>query len=222
MRFYKTPYLVRTIFNRYTWRRPGDEQVIYLTFDDGPIPRLTDYICQVLNEYHAKATFFCVGENLRKHPGEAERLIKQGHVIGNHTHHHLKAWQTKASTYLNDIKMFEREFCGRFGASSYSWLFRPPHGQLRPGIGRAVRKMGYEVIMWDILSYDFDSRIDPSLVLPQLTAKTAPGSIVVFHDNYKAEKNLKRILPAFISHFANRGFTFEALKKRSGVNEIKN
>lgn len=219
MRFYRTPYLVKVFFNGYTWQRPGDDKVIHLTFDDGPIPRLTEYICSVLSDYNAKATFFCVGENLHKHPSAAAGLLKRGHVIGNHTYHHLKAWKAKTSTYLNDIKMFEDEFCGKFEAPSYSWLFRPPHGQIKPGLARAIVKMGYEIIMWDTLSYDFDGRINPATALEKLKTKTLPGSIVVFHDNYKAESNLKQLLPAFLSHFASRGFRFEILKNKNIENK---
>lgn len=211
MRFFTTPLWIRHLFSQCTWSLPASEKVIYLTFDDGPIPQHTDKILQTLAGFDAKATFFCVGDNIRKFPEIARKIVAAGHVIGNHTFHHMKAWSTQKALYLKDVDLFEKEIADRLESPAFSRLFRPPHGQLTPAIYKALLKKGYKVIMWDLLSYDFDSKLNVKKALAILKENTKPGSIVVFHDNYKAESNLKRILPEYLSWFSNSGFRFEAL-----------
>lgn len=213
MRFFKIPAAVRYCFPKCTWRLPASGKVIYLTFDDGPIPRHTEFILKTLDEYDAKATFFCVGDNLRKHPAIAVNIAERGHVIGNHTCHHLKAWKTGRLEYLNDIALFEKEYARLFGGSSRTSLFRPPHGQLTPALYRALTRMNYKIVMWDLLSYDFDAGLNAEKAGNVLKSSATEGSIVVFHDNYKAENNLRHMLPAFLSHFSKKGFRFNALER---------
>lgn len=211
MRFFKTPLWVRHLFPQCIWSMPASGKVIYLTFDDGPIPQHTDKIIKTLAGFDAKATFFCVGDNIRKFPEIAREIKAAGHAIGNHTFHHVKAWSTQKEMYMKNVDLFEKEATDRLGNYPGSCLFRPPHGQLTPAIYNALLKKDYKVIMWDLLSYDFDRNLNAEKALAILKQKTKPGSIVVFHDNYKAELNLQRILPEYLSWFSDAGFRFATL-----------
>lgn len=213
MKFFVTPPVVKFLFPKCAWSIATNEKVIYLTFDDGPIPLNTNFILDVLDQFNAKATFFCVGDNIRKFTEIGKEILDRGHVIGNHTFHHVQAWKTDKSTYLNDVNLFEEEFLAKYGESFYSKLFRPPHGQLTPHLYRTLLKKDYKIIMWDLLSYDFDKRLNKKRAADVIKQKTRNGSIMVFHDNYKAEKNLSYLLPDYLSHFSERGYAFKAIAK---------
>jgi peptidoglycan/xylan/chitin deacetylase (PgdA/CDA1 family) len=197
-----TPRLVQRIFPRFTWRVPTQEPVLYLTFDDGPIPELTPWVLDTLRPYGAKATFFCVGENVQRHPGIFAQLRAEGHGIGNHTHNHLNGWRTDTLPYLHNVRR-----CARLVPSR---LFRPPYGRLRRQQADFLRRH-FQVVLWDVLSGDFDPGITPQRCLQNVLASARPGSIVVLHDNVKATRNLQYALPGILDHFAGKGWRFERL-----------
>lgn len=183
-----------------TWHMDRRANNIYLTFDDGPIPELTPWVLDQLKEYNAKATFFCVGENIKKHPEIAKRIILEGHSIGNHTYNHLKGWLTSASSYIENFQKFEKE-------AFHTNLFRPPYGKIKPSQRKEISKT-HEIVMWDILSGDFDPKVSPQQCANNVIKNSTPGSIIVFHDNIKATENLKIALPATLKHFSEKGCSF--------------
>ncbi len=210
MRLYpvKTPYILERLFPHYTWKRSSSNNSIYLTFDDGPTDELNPFIISTLKEYEVKANFFCVGENLRKNRGEAMKLIDQGHRLGNHTQKHLNGWKTGMKTYLDSIDLCQ-ENLEQLGVTVK--LFRPPYGRITKKQGQAVLKQGYEIIMWDVLSGDFDQNLSKEKCLKNSMKYIGPGSIIVFHDNVKAESNLKYVLPRFLEQMLSEGNNFELL-----------
>jgi len=202
MPFVKTPVIVRKIYPDLIWHLPTQGKKIYLTFDDGPIPGLTTWVLEQLNKYNARATFFCVGDNVSKHPIIYNSILENGHTTGNHTHHHLNGWFTLNKTYLKNI-----EECSNHVNSK---LFRPPYGKITRKQIKAVAQ-NFKIIMWDVLSYDFDATIKPEKVLDNVILNAGSGSIVVMHDSIKAEKNLRYALPPILEYFSGKGFSFEAI-----------
>lgn len=204
IRFYKTPWMIRVRNPDLVWKLP-DTQSIYLTFDDGPNPEVTPWVLNELARVNAKATFFCLGKNLRAQPSLASEIIKSGHTIGNHTDNHLNGWKTLAADYHNDIRACDDELM-KLGVSNQ--LFRPPYGRVRSN--QLVGLKNRRIIMWSHLSWDFDARLNVEKSLNALK-KASEGSILVFHDSKKAFSNLKKLLPEVLSHFHNKGFKFDAL-----------
>ena len=215
LHFYKTPGILKKISKDLIWDIQADNgKEIYVTFDDGPIPQLTEYLLDVLSDFNAKATFFCVGENIVKQPELFDRIIRDGHAVGNHTYNHLKGWSTKNKRYFANIEKCQSTINNHLPKTRQP-LFRPPHGQITRSQIKALRT-NYKIIMWDILAYDFDNSHAPEVSLKKLVDKTAPGSIVVFHDNYKAESKIKYMLPKFLDHFALLEFKFKKIGQ-SGI-----
>ncbi|MEM9990821.1 MAG: polysaccharide deacetylase family protein [Bacteroidota bacterium] len=198
----KTPQLVQKLFPKFTWRIPTTEKVIYLTFDDGPIPEITPWVMQQLNLHDAKATFFCVGENVVRYPNIFQALLAEGHQVGNHTQQHLDAWKTSTSRYLNNVAQ-----CAKSVASP---LFRPPYGHLTPSQAKALQKQ-YRIILWDVLSGDFDPSISKEQCWQNIQQHTTAGSIVVLHDSWKAAEKLRYVLPKTLAFFSKQGYIFRAL-----------
>jgi peptidoglycan-N-acetylglucosamine deacetylase len=209
MRFFRTHRLVQQLLPGFTWRGPGLDQTIYLTFDDGPIPEVTEFVLEALAPYGARATFFCVGDNIRKHPDIARRVALAGHRLGNHTYNHLKGWQTPLADYLQNIALCEAALQPYVDAGQPK-LFRPPHGRMARDQFRQVSKH-YQVVMWEVLTYDFDAALPPEVILAKAIRHTRPGSVVVFHDSLKASRNLTYVLPRYLDHFAGQGYQFLAL-----------
>lgn len=201
-----TNHFVHKLFPHYVWRLPSAEKVIYLTFDDGPIPEVTPWVLAELEKYNAKATFFCVGDNVRKHPSIFEQVVASGHSIGNHTFNHLNGWKTTDSIYLENVKLCQNYL--DTSQKNAKKLFRPPHGRLSSSQSALLRKE-YEIIMWDVLSGDFDQSLKAEVCLQKAIYYTQKGSIVVFHDSEKAKKNLYFALPRYLDHFSKQGFRFE-------------
>jgi len=199
----KTPAFLPFLMPSYTWRVPTTEKTLYLTFDDGPIPVVTPWVLETLRTYAAKATFFCVGDNVQKHPEVFQQVISEGHAVGNHTFNHLNGWKTDTNTYLENVAQCSRVFNSK--------LFRPPYGRLRPQQLKAL-KSEYQIVMWDILSGDFSQKISGDTCLQQVMQYARPGSIVVLHDSLKAERNLRYVLPRVLEGLGGEGFRFEALK----------
>lgn len=198
----KTPNFIQDLFPNFTWRVPTQEKVIYLTFDDGPIPKVTPWVLDQLAEYNAKGTFFCVGDNVKKHTEIFNEVIRRGHSVGNHTYNHLNGWTSDNLPYFHNIR-----HCARLVNSS---LFRPPYGRLMPKQAQFLQRH-YRIIMWDVLSGDFDLNITKEQCLQNVLNKTKPGSIIVFHDSLKAEAKLQYVLPKVLAHYHQLGYRFEAL-----------
>lgn len=203
---YKTPDLFKLIWPKLLWEVPTDKKEIFLTFDDGPIPELTPWVLEQLNAYNAKATFFCVGDNVEKHPEIFSQLQANGHAIGNHTFNHLNGKKTESSTYLENIAQCDSAL-KRNGVETM--LFRPPYGRFKQSHLRKLRDR--KVVMWSILSKDYVMSLEPEKILQQIIPITKPGSVIVFHDNLKAEKNLKAVLPAYLEYLSKEGYQFSAL-----------
>lgn len=198
----KTPRIVQSLLPSYTWHIPTTEKVIFLTFDDGPIPEATPWVLDTLRTYHAKATFFCVGDNVRKHPNIFQQILTEGHAVGNHTFNHLKGWGTNNSDYLENV-----ELCAEMVSSS---LFRPPYGKLKPSQMRQLKSQ-YKIVMWDVLSGDFDPGISPEQCLQNVLDNIQPGSIVLFHDSLKAETRMRFALPRVLGQLSEAGWKFQKL-----------
>ncbi|AKD05741.1 polysaccharide deacetylase [Pontibacter korlensis] len=192
----------------YTWHREVQGKVLYLTFDDGPIPEITPWVLEQLAEYKAKATFFCVGENVAKHQEVAQAVLAQGHLLANHTYNHLKGWQTSLPQYVANTAKCQEEL--EKLQPSAPKLFRPPYGRISGKQGQALRQT-YELIMWDVLTNDYDQSLAPEVCLQQSIKSTQGGSIIVFHDSLKAQRNMMHALPRYLEHFTRLGYTFETL-----------
>jgi peptidoglycan/xylan/chitin deacetylase (PgdA/CDA1 family) len=193
----KTNYFVKKIFPNYVWDIPNGENKVFLTFDDGPTPGITEWTLDQLKKYNAEATFFCIGNNVEKHPEIFQMVIQQGHAIGNHTFNHLKGWKTPTAEYIGNVQKCEVK----------SFLFRPPYGKIKPSQSVILRKMGFKIIMWDVISYDFDKSTSPERCLENILKNVQSGSIIVFHDSVKAEKNLRYALPKTLEYLQEKGFT---------------
>lgn len=194
----KTPPIIKTLFSDFIWNIDTEEKEVFITFDDGPIPELTPWVLDVLAEYGFKASFFCVGDNVRKYPEIYKRIINEGHTIGNHTYNHVNGWLTDQTTYLDNIKK-----CDVLIQTDF---FRPPYGKMRRSQSSVI-KTEKTIVMWDVLSGDFDQTISKEKCLSNVIDNYGPGSIIVFHDNIKAETNLKYTLPRFLQHLSDHGFT---------------
>ena len=210
MKFYwvKTHWIIKYIFSKYIWSIHEKKQTVYLTFDDGPTPEVTAWTMAQLHQYCAKATFFCIGDNIQKHPELFTNILSEGHAIGNHTFNHANGWHTALEDYITDVKDCEAEIRK---LTNTSLLFRPPYGKLKFSQSQQLRKMGYKVIMWDILSADFDTNISPQQCLDNVLKNICPGSIVIFHDSVKAFKNLEYALPKTLQFLKKNGYECEVL-----------
>jgi peptidoglycan/xylan/chitin deacetylase (PgdA/CDA1 family) len=193
---------MKKFFPRAVWEINSPEKSIYLTFDDGPIAGLTEWILDELRRFDAKATFFCVGENIEKNKNIFERISKEGHQIGNHTFNHIKGFHTSLLEYLRNTDACE--------VLTKNRLFRPPYGQLRKSQYRSLLRLNYKIVFWDVISYDYE-KITPEQCLKNVLKHTKNGSIVVFHDNLKAENNVKYALTRTLEHFSEKGFTFRSI-----------
>jgi len=200
--FVKTPVLLKKIFPNQVWSLPAQEKKLYLTFDDGPTPGITEWVLDELKNYKAKASFFLVGKNIEQHPDIVKRIRKEGHAVGNHTYNHVNGWQTATSSYIkNSLK------CGELVDTN---LFRPPYGRITQMQTRIMNNR-YKIIMWDVLSGDFDHSISKDKVVKNVLSNTAPGSIIVFHDSIKAQARMQYALPRVLEHYSEQGFKFEKL-----------
>jgi peptidoglycan/xylan/chitin deacetylase (PgdA/CDA1 family) len=187
---------------------PAESNEIYLTFDDGPMPGPTDFVLRELDEVKAKATFFCIGDNVAKYSETFHKIIQSGHQIGNHTFNHLKGWNHETSAYVSNTLRCEEQFL-QSGLIHSTRLFRPPYGRIKRSQVAALSS--FHIVMWDVLTFDYDAMISAERSLRSSIDATRPGSIIVFHDSIKAEKKLRQILPSFLKYFSEKGFAFKAL-----------
>jgi len=202
----KTPQFIQKLFPNFTWRIPTNDKVIHLTFDDGPIPEVTPWVLEQLAQHDAKATFFCVGDNVRKHPEVLDMVRQAGHSLGNHTFNHLNGWLSDNMQYFLNVR--------RCAHALRSNLFRPPYGRLKPRQGDFLLRH-YRIVMWDVLSGDFDPEITAEQCLQNVLENARRGSIVVFHDSLKAWEKLQYVLPMVLAHFTSNGYRFERLEERN-------
>lgn len=197
------PLLYRALYKGAIWKKEIEgEKVVYLTFDDGPIPDITPWVLDLLDQYNIKATFFCVGDNVRKYPDIYQMVLDRGHHVGNHTFNHLQGLKTKTKNYLENVEL----------ATKYikSDLFRPPHGHIRLPQFYMLRSQ-YKVVMWDVVTRDYSKVQTPEKVLQNVKKYTRNGSVIVFHDSIKAEKNMKYALPRAIEWLKEQGYSFKLL-----------
>jgi peptidoglycan/xylan/chitin deacetylase (PgdA/CDA1 family) len=200
-----SPFWLQWLYPTLTWHKSRKEKYAYLTFDDGPIPVVTPFVLNTLKKFNCKATFFCIGDNISKYPSIYSELLAEGHAVGNHTYNHLKGWKTADNDYADNIKK-SVELTGLR-------LFRPPYGRIKKSQIAAIRKQfpETEIIMWDVLSGDFDQSITKERCIHNVLKHTKNGSIIVFHDSLKAFGHLEYALPIILEKLKNRGFEFKAL-----------
>lgn len=260
----KTSRFIKKIFPKYIWDIPNSENKIYLSFDDGPTPEITEWVLEELKKYNAKATFFCIGHNIEKHPDIFAKVVIDGHSIGNHTFNHLNGWKTATKEYLEnsmqwsdcsgqiadcrwqiadgrlqtadgrrqiaDCKMqnanevlpsdtcnLQSDTCNLIPETcnlqpATCNLFRPPYGKIKASQSKKLRQLGYKIIMWDVLSADFDTSISKEKCLDNVIKYTKSGSIIVFHDSIKAFPNLEYTLPKALKYWTEKGFLFDIIK----------
>lgn len=203
----KTPEFVKSLFPNFTWNINTQKQELYLTFDDGPTPEITPWVLEQLKQYDAKATFFCIGCNIEKYPEIFEMIINQGHSVGNHTYNHLKGWKHNTKDYLVDVKNTQDIIASK----TDSLFFRPPYGKFKTKQAKQLQKLGYKVIMWDVLSFDWSNKVSKEDCFDNIINATQKGSIIVMHDSVKAEQNLKYALPKVLEYYNEKGFKFKSI-----------
>ena len=194
------PQIIRWLYPRAMWRMNPDEKAVYLTFDDGPIPEITPWVLDLLDKYQIKATFFLVGDNVRKHPEEFQMILDRGHRVGNHTFNHIRGFEYLSYNYLENVNKAD--------ALIQSDLFRPPHGHMRWG-QYMILSHRYRIVMWDLVTRDYSKRLNGRQVLKKVKKYARNGSIITFHDSLKSEKNLKYALPRSIEWLLEQGYEFK-------------
>lgn len=199
-----TPWWLRLLFPGCTWQIPTKEKVVYLTFDDGPHPTATPFVLEQLKQFNAKGTFFCIGKNVATYPVIYQQLLAEGHTTGNHTMHHLNGWKIgEDAVYLKDI-----EDAGRLIKSN---VMRPPYGRIKHSQIKRIKQQGFQIVMWSVLSADFDTDIDGEKCLQNVIRNVKPGSIIVFHDSAKALPRLQYTLPKTLSWLQDNEYKMKAL-----------
>lgn len=206
MYFIKTPQIFKILFKDCIWTIPSKEKIVYLTFDDGPTPYVTDWVLDILDMFNAKATFFTLGKNVENNFDLYCRILKDGHSVGNHTNDHLKGWDVSTTAYVNNIT--------KASELIDSSLFRPPYGKMTYNQYKEVKKL-YTIVMWDILSGDFDSKMTADKSISKMKSKMKPGSIITFHDSIKAEPLLKLILPEILHYCKSLGYALKAIPTKN-------
>ena len=207
----KTPFWFKWIYPDYIWDMDTDEKIIYLTFDDGPHAEATPFVLETLLKYNAEATFFCIGKNVEEHPDLYQRIIAEGHTVGNHTQNHLNGWHTTDDVYIDNVIQATKWID--------SSLFRPPYGRIKKfqakvlmqQLNQDTKTIPFKIIMWTVLSGDFDTDISGEKCFKNVIQSTKPGSIVVFHDSAKAFERMQYALPKTLEYFSDKGYCFKAI-----------
>ena len=203
----KTPWLLKKFYSSMIWNKSRKRRSIFVTFDDGPIPIVTPFVLNILKQYNAKATFFCIGDNVRKHPDVFKQLKNEGHAIGNHTFNHLNGWKTDGKTYLENFLKADKLI--------NSNLFRPPYGRIKRSQIALLQQArpGLKIVMWQTLSGDFDIKLQPEKCLANVLGHTGDGGIVLFHDSLKAKERMEYALPRAMEVWNRAGFEFSSLNE---------
>lgn len=204
---HRTPFFLPLLYPALTWRIPETKR-LYLTFDDGPVPGPTEFVLETLSAAGVRGTFFCIGDNIRKHPEIYRSILAHGHTVGNHTYNHLNGWRTSTRQYVENVQACA-DIMASYAGHHTRPLFRPPYGRITRSQIQALA--GFRVVMWDVLTMDYRKTLSPEHCLRNTLRVARDGSIVVFHDSHKAEKNLRFVLPRFIDHFKTSGFTFNVI-----------
>lgn len=208
----KAPFWIRWVYPQLLWRLSSKEKVLYLSFDDGPHESATHFVLDQLKAYQAKASFFCIGKNVVKHPEIYERILLEGHQVGNHTQHHMNGWENGVDDYLQEVAAAAELI--------HSPLFRPPYGRIKRAAISKVKALLNErfsnmgasnIVMWDVLSGDFDTQISGETCFQNVIKHAGPGSIIVFHDSTKAWDRMSYALPKVLQHFSALGYRFETI-----------
>lgn len=207
----KTPFWLKALYSSFIWKINTAEKILYLTFDDGPHETITPFVLDELKKYNAKASFFCIGKNVLAHSDIYKRVIDEGHTVGNHTHNHLNGWKVDSKIYIDNV----------LEASKYihSNLFRPPYGRITRFQSKLLQQdlsSPFKIIMWDVLSGDFDSKLSKEKCLQNVILNARPGSIIVFHDSAKAWNKISYVIPKVLEYFSRNGFRFNSLQERPG------
>lgn len=203
---HRTPFFLPKLYPSLYWRIPATQNTLYLTFDDGPIPEVTEEVLSILQQFKATATFFCIGDNVVKYPGVFRQIVAGGHAIGNHTFHHVSGWKTSTADYKMEVELADTAIHNQSGMKTQ--LFRPPYGRITRN---QIKMVSHKIIMWDVLSFDYNPSYSPEKCLKGTLKATRPGSIIVFHDSLKASKNVLYTLPRLLEEFASNGYAFKAL-----------
>ncbi|MFN4147134.1 MAG: polysaccharide deacetylase family protein [Runella sp.] len=206
-----SPTILKRIYSDFVWHIPTSQKIIYLTFDDGPIPEVTEWVLDQLKAYHAKATFFCIGDNVQKHPEIFKKLRAEGHSIGNHTFNHLKGWSTPDEYYHQNVAQCQ-------ALLPPTTLFRPPYGRIKMSQAKLLLPQ-YQIVMWDVLTGDFEQYLSPERCLQKTLQHIRNGSIVVLHDSLKAWRNMSYVLPRLLEHYAEQGYRFQALPQQVSASQ---
>lgn len=201
----KTPWWLRALYPALTWRIKEPGKTVYLTFDDGPHETATPFVLDQLKQYHAKASFFCIGKNVAAHPDIYQRILDEGHSVGNHTYNHVNGWKVSDEVYINEV--------AKAATLIKSNLFRPPYGRIKRSQQKKLQTPNpkLQTIMWDVLSGDFDTNLSGEACLGYVLYHTRPGSIIVFHDSTKAWERMSYALPKVLEHFTKQGYEFRTL-----------
>ena len=208
----KTPRFVQLLLSNIIWSFDKNKKEIFLTFDDGPTPNVTYWVLDELAKYNAKATFFCIGKNIEKHPKTFLKTIKNGHSIGNHTHNHLNGLETDNVSYFKNILKCEKTIQQFNDLTIQQKLFRPPYGKIKPNQIKFLKSKNYNIVLWDVLSADFDANITQDTCLQNVLKNSENVSIIVFHDSVKAFNKLKYVLPNILKYYSDRGFAFKKIE----------
>ena len=215
LRLVTVPKFVQRIYPKRIWALPNADNTVYLTFDDGPIPEVTPWVLDTLKKYNAKATFFCIGDNIKKHPEIFKRILAEGHSVGNHTFNHLNGWKTETQSYIDNVSLFEKEIQElniRYSSlAPRTSLFRPSYGKITSKQANLLQQQGYKIIMWNVLSYDYDTSVSKEQCLQNVLQHIQSGNIVVFHDSIKAQKNLRYVLPKVLEYVNEKKYLFDII-----------
>lgn len=203
----KVPGILKFVFPDVTWDIKENGPVLYLTFDDGPTPQVTTEILSVLKDFNASATFFCIGRNVERYPEIYSQILENGHATGNHTYSHLKGWYTPDTDYYNDIALAAQFI--------HSGLYRPAYGMIRIRQKNHLKQQ-YRIVLWDVMSYDFNRSISPQTCLNNVIHHAVPGSVVVFHDSLKASENVLFALPRVLEYYSRKGYAFKSIPSKAG------
>jgi peptidoglycan/xylan/chitin deacetylase (PgdA/CDA1 family) len=201
----RIPNWIKWFYPSFVWQMPADEKSLFLTFDDGPHPTITPQVLSMLSDYKAKATFFCIGDRVKRYPEIFQRILDEGHAIGNHTQHHIKGWETATADYVAEVNEAEKYICSR--------LFRPPYGRIKRKQAKLLLNQGFEIIMWTVLSADYDQKLTKEASADRVLRNINNGNIYLFHDSERGEKRMLYALPKLLEAASALGFEFKKIKE---------